>query len=172
MLRKRRGGFRSVSDFVEACAEDDSDESRRAIATLDWLGMLGREPVSSSSSVVDAFCDVLESKLQYQEHERDMVAMHHTIEASFEDGSEERHYSSLQVFGDEKMTAMAKTVGFPAAIAADLILSGSLRGEQGLLLPMEKKVYAPILEAVDREGISFEESVSVQSPLIQQDVKT
>lgn len=161
MLRNKRGGFLSVNDFVQACAEEDLDEARRAIETLEWLGILAGNSVSNSRSVVDAFCDVLESKLQYQQHERDMVAMHHTIEASFENGSEERHYSSLQVFGDPKMTAMSKTVGYTAAVSADLILSGSLRGERGLLLPTVQKIYEPVLAALDLEGVSFEESVSV-----------
>lgn len=161
MLRKKRGGFVSVDDFMQACAEEDTDEARRAIETLEWLGILGGNTVLNSRSIVDAFCDVLESKLQYEHDERDMVAMHHRIEGSFDDGSVEHHSSSLQVFGDAKMSAMSKTVGYTTAAAADLILSGSLRGERGLLLPTVRKIYEPILAAVDLEGISFEESVNV-----------
>jgi alpha-aminoadipic semialdehyde synthase len=162
LLRNKRGGSVSVDDFVQACAGEDIDEARRAIETLEWLGILGDDTVLNSRSVVDAFCDVLESKLQYEQDERDMVAMHHRIEASFDDGSVEHHSSSLQVFGDAKMSAMAKTVGYTTAAAADLILSGSLRGERGLLLPTVRNIYEPILTAVDLEGISFEESVNVQ----------
>jgi alpha-aminoadipic semialdehyde synthase len=170
MLRKQSAGFVSVDDFVRTCAGEDADEARRAIETLEWLGIIGGDTVCNSSrSVVDAFCDVLESKLQYEEHERDMVVMHHKIEASFDDGSEERHSSSLQVFGDAKMSGMAKTVGYTAAVAADLILSGSLRGERGLLLPTDRKIYQPVLEAVDLEGISFEESVKVHPPSMHQE---
>jgi alpha-aminoadipic semialdehyde synthase len=169
MLRKKRGEFVSVDDFVQACADEDLDEARRAIETLEWLGILGNDTVWNSRSIVDAFCDVLESKLQYEPHERDMVAMHHRIEASFDDGSVEHHSSSLQVFGDAKMSAMSKTVGYTTAAAADLILSGSLRGERGLLLPTVRKIYEPILASVDLEGISFEESVNVHPPSMHQE---
>jgi alpha-aminoadipic semialdehyde synthase len=168
-LRKKRGEFVSVDDFVQACANEDLDEARRAIETLEWLGILGSDTVWNSRSIVDAFCDVLESKLQYEQHERDMVVMHHKIEASFDDGSVERHSSSLQVFGNAKMSAMSKTVGYTTAAAADLILSGSLRGERGLLLPTVREIYEPVLAAVDLEGISFEESVNVSPQSMHQE---
>jgi saccharopine dehydrogenase-like NADP-dependent oxidoreductase len=91
-----------------------------------------------------------------------MVCMHHTIEAEFEDGAIEKHYSSLQAFGTEAtMTAMCKTVGYPAAIAADLVLGG-LGGKTGLLLPTTKDIYLPTLAVCANEGIVFEEHVKVK----------
>eukprot|EP00980_Cylindrotheca_fusiformis_P022409 scaffold9279_cov68-Cylindrotheca_fusiformis.AAC.1 len=57
--------------------------------------------------------------------------------AEFEDGSIEEHHSSLQAFGDNNtMSAMCKTVGFTAAVATELILSGDLDElNGGLYLP-------------------------------------
>lgn len=165
-LNRSRGGFSGMDDFVLACAGDDPDEARRVRECLDWLGMSGPRRVSrgpGDASVVDLFCRRLEEKLKYGTTERDMVVMHHAIGADFDDGSVEEHHSSLQVFGTEAtMTAMCKTVGYPAAVVADLVLRGSLGPKTGLLLPTTKDIYLPTLEAVRKEGIVFEEHVKVE----------
>jgi len=162
-LRRRRGGFESTRDFIEACAEDVPDNARRAMQALEWLGILEDEMVPKKSSVVDAFCAVLEEHLQYQPGERDMVLMHHKIEAEFDNGTREQHLSSLRVYGDARDSAMSKTVGYTAAASAELILDGALKEERGLMLPIQEQVYRPVLAKVENEGIRFEENVSVHS---------
>lgn len=169
LLRMRHGSFRHVDDFVRACADDDVAETKRAMETLRWLGILGNARLSTGGHIVDAFCDVLQEKLRYEEFERDMVVMHHTIDASFEDGTEERHFSSLRLFGGVSMSAMSKTVGYTTAAGATLILDGGLAGERGLVLPTSPRVYGPILQMVDLEGISFDESVDRHPAPIRQD---
>ena len=162
-LRMRRGGFAHLEDFLLACADDDMDIAAGAKECLQWLGMDGNLKITdTSASVVDQFCNILEQKLQYKESERDMVVMHHAIGVIFEDGTKEHHQSSLQAFGDESMTAMCKTVGYPTAAATELILNGSLDDHRGLLLPTSKSVYEPILDSVKREGIVFNECVNVE----------
>ena len=163
-LRLRRGGFKNIDDFLLACADDDEDSAARTKECLEWLGMTGKASIPEANTVLDLFCIILEKRLQYQKNERDMVVMHHTILAQFEDGKIEQHQSSLQAFGDKSMSAMCKTVGYTAAAATNLILNGSLRRQKGLLLPTSKEIYNPILEAVKREGIVFSENVSVERP--------
>ena len=60
------------------------------------------------------------------------------------------------------MTAMCKTVGFTTAAAADLVLTKNLG--PGLVLPTEKHIYLPILEAVKQEGIVFDETFDIKEP--------
>jgi saccharopine dehydrogenase-like NADP-dependent oxidoreductase len=61
-------------------------------------------------------------------------------------------------YGDPKSySAMAKTVGFPAAIAVRLLLDGVI-SQKGVIAPMDKAVYEPILYALENEGIKFTES--------------
>jgi hypothetical protein len=62
--------------------------------------------------MVQSFCDVLQQHLQFEEGERDMVLMHHDIKAIFNDGNVETHSCSLNLFGDENMTAMCKVCWF------------------------------------------------------------
>lgn len=166
-LRTRRGGFVNVSDFVLACADDDADKADCALHTLELLDMLGQNPIVKATTIADSFCEALERKLVYEEGERDMVLMHHTIEATFEDESQEVHHSSLKVFGDDSMSAMSKTVGFTAAASAELILDGFLKNESGLILPTNRNVYLPVLENLELEGIVFDESVATYPPRLQ-----
>jgi alpha-aminoadipic semialdehyde synthase len=165
MLRMRKGGFESLDDFLLACADDDMDTARRAKECLEWLEMTGDSPVPNADSLLDLFCSILEEKLQYGPDERDMVAMHHTIDAQFEDGRIEHHQSRLRAFGDSSMSSMCKTVGYTTAAATDVMLSGVLDGQTGLLLPTTKVIYKPILDAVEKEGIVFSDTCTVEQPL-------
>jgi saccharopine dehydrogenase-like NADP-dependent oxidoreductase len=167
-LRIRRGEFESLDDFLLACADGDKDVARRAKECLEWLEMTGSSPAPNADSLLDLFCNILEAKLQYGPDERDMVVMHHAIDAQFEDGSIEHHQSSLQAFGDPSMSAMCKTVGYTTAAATDVMLSGVLDGQTGLLLPTSKLIYKPILEAVEREGIVFSDTVTVHPSVVGQ----
>jgi len=159
-LRASRGGFDSVDDFIRACADDDNSRADQALNALQWLGMLGEKNLSAGT-IVDAFCQALEQKLVYREGEHDLVLMHHTIDASFGNGDEERHFSSLYVLGDDSMSAMSKTVGFTAAASAELILDGNLNNKRGLLMPTDPSIYLPVLDRLELEGIIFSESADV-----------
>ena len=158
-LRASRGGFESVPDFIRACADDDNERADQALKALHWLDMLGESPLGART-VVDCFCHALERKLVYNDGEHDLVLMHHTIDASFENGDDERHRSSLYVLGDDSMSAMAKTVGFTAAAAAELIVNGDLQGRRGLLMPTDPTIYLPVLRKLEHESISFTETVT------------
>lgn len=158
-LRKKAGSSRSMEDFLLKCARDDQQLADRAKDALRWLEMEGGTKLTNDKSIIDSFCAVLEQHMEFGPEERDMVAMHTAIEATFDDGRKEMHQSSMLAFGDEKMSAMCKTVGVPAAAAADLIMSGDLDDFKGLVLPTDKRVYQPILDTCEKEGISFEETV-------------
>jgi len=54
-----------------------------------------------------------------------MIIMRHEIEASFPSGKRETHHVDLVEYGNpNKYSAMAKTVGYPCAIAARMLLLG------------------------------------------------
>jgi len=56
-------------------------------------------------------------------------------------------------------TAMAFTVGLPVAMATRLVTLDLIQ-ERGVLLPMRKEVYAPILAELAEWGIRFDERLS------------
>jgi len=54
---------------------------------------------------------------------------------------------------------MAKTVSLPAAIGAKMALEGKLDGNLGMMRPLEKDVYGPILKELRRLGLFSRYSV-------------
>ena len=156
---RRRAGVSSNEELLLKSAKGNKELADRTKDSLMWLQMDDGTSLSDTESIIDSFCDVLTKHLEFGAEERDMVAMHTAIEATFEDGKKELHQSSLLAFGDDKMSAMCRTVGFPTAAAADLVMSGELVDMKGLVLPTDKRVYQPILDACEKEGISFDETV-------------
>lgn len=49
---------------------------------------------------------------------------------------------------------MAELVGMPCALATELVLSGALPG-RGVIRPIAKEVYEPLLAGLQSHGISF-----------------
>ena len=84
-----------------------------------------------------------------------MIILQHRFRISVD--GEERSLSSTMVDygrpGGE--SAMSRTVGLPAAIGADMILSGDLDGESGVMIPTLPKIYLPALDRLARLGIEF-----------------
>eukprot|EP00624_Nannochloropsis_granulata_P005946 evm.model.NODE_42378_length_25727_cov_25.663311.1 len=147
----------------------------RVLGALGWLGLGMGEgvslPLSGSLSVIDAFSALLEEKLKYAPGEVDMVAMRHDIIVAHggQRGEEERHHhhtSTLLVYGNERDSAMAMTVGKTAAVATDLVLRGELQKDKifGVLAPTLPQIYLPMLDRLAEEGLVFDERCQVVVP--------
>ncbi|HEX2846282.1 MAG TPA: saccharopine dehydrogenase C-terminal domain-containing protein [Chitinophagaceae bacterium] len=108
-------------------------------------------------SAADLLQVAVETKLGLQPGDKDMIVMLH--EFGYEEvGKPANIQSSLVVKGEDSLrTAMAKTVGLPLAIAAKLILRGTLK-LTGLHIPTDKEIYEPVLKELAENGISFVES--------------
>ncbi|MFT6761322.1 MAG: saccharopine dehydrogenase-like NADP-dependent oxidoreductase, partial [Psychroserpens sp.] len=99
---------------------------------------------------------ILEKKWSMKPEDKDMIVMWHKI-GFIKDGQKFVTESSMVVKGDdEHNTSMAKTVGLPLAIATRMILENRIT-TRGVLLPLSKNVYEPVLEELSKNGISFKE---------------
>lgn len=100
---------------------------QQALQTIDWLKLQSDNPISKPSTALDELSKILEKRLKFDHHERDMICLHHVFGAEVA-GKQEVHTSTLVAYGDgpDGYSAMAKTVSLPAAIGADLILQGNL----------------------------------------------
>lgn len=118
------------------------------------------EPVDipASGAPIDALCSLLQKKLVFGQDERDMVIMQHRFDIEWSKEQKETRYATLIEYGTVGgYTAMAKTVGMPTAIAADLILTGTAKG-RGVIAPLTKDLYEPILQQLeDKAKIVFKE---------------
>ena len=158
---QRRAGVDNFDDFLLHCANGNPENAARAAECLDFLGMSGDAPIAYPDNLVASFCETLATKCKFEEDERDLVLMHTSIQAAFEDGVHEEHRSSLQAYGDAKASAMSKTVSYTAAAATEVLLNEKAPVAGGLLLPTTKELYLPILKALETEGVKFKEDVRV-----------
>ncbi|KAM9633974.1 alpha-aminoadipic semialdehyde synthase, mitochondrial isoform 3-T4 [Morphnus guianensis] len=125
------------------------------LEAVEWLGLLGDEPVPAADSIVGALAKHMERKLPFGAGERDMIVMRNEIGLRHPSGHLEDKFVDLVVYGDNKgYSAMAKTVGYPTAIAAKMVLDGEIDAK-GMVIPLMKNVYGPILERVRAEGIVY-----------------
>ncbi|OAD69755.1 hypothetical protein PHYBLDRAFT_116084 [Phycomyces blakesleeanus NRRL 1555(-)] len=115
-------------------------------------------------SPLDAFSVLLAHQLQYLPGERDMVAMHHEFGIEHSSGKKETVTSTLIHYGNDHHTAMAKTVGLPAAMTTELVLDNKIP-ERGILRPTSSHVYLPVLDQLEHVGVQFVESVQASHPI-------
>lgn len=129
---------------------------------LKWLGLFDTDPCNAPGHTsADALVHLLRNKLVLPPDARDMVVIQHDLTVCYpqEDDRRERIIATFKHFGDAGgMTAMAKTVGLPAALAAKLILTGELP-LTGSHLPTHERIYSSILRELEREGLGFEQRV-------------
>lgn len=132
---------------------------------LQWLGLFDDTPVFPSPTTqtytpAQLLQKLLESKWSLAAGDKDMCVMLHVMDHTL-NGRNYRTQSSMVAIGqDEVYTAMAKTVGLPAAIAVKHILSGSWH-MRGVVTPVHSDIYTPVLkELADVHGIHFVEKVT------------
>ncbi|KAI8992221.1 Saccharopine dehydrogenase-domain-containing protein [Pilobolus umbonatus] len=114
-------------------------------------------------SALDLFSTLLSKRLKYEQGEKDMVAMHHEFGIEHRNGTKEILTSTLIKYGNNQHTAMADTVGLPAAMTVDLVLDNKIP-ERGVLRPTQPHVYLPILDQLEMNGIKFiEKSIPFHS---------
>ncbi|CAB1414611.1 unnamed protein product [Pleuronectes platessa] len=156
LLCKQIGLSSSLSQaaFEEAVYEHIEKDDFR-MDSLRWFGMLSDEAVPQADSVLAALTKHLEAKLSFNKGERDMIILRNDVGVRHPTGELETKHVSLVVYGDPNgFSAMAKTVGYPAAIAARMVLDGEIN-TKGLVAPMTKDVYGPILDRLRQEGLRF-----------------
>lgn len=128
-----------------------------ALEALAWLGLFSAEPLPiQHGGAIDVVTACMLARMGYAENERDMLILRHEFGAAYADHSE-MITSTLLAYGiPGGDSAMARTVGLPAAIAARLLLEGTLQ-RRGVLIPILPEVFEPLLAELERHGIVFEE---------------
>ncbi|NXI43943.1 AASS protein, partial [Galbula dea] len=130
-------------------------KDKSQLEAVEWIGLLSDEPVPAAETIVGALAKHMEMKLPFGTGERDMIVMRNEIGLRHPSGHLEDKFIDLVVYGDSNgYSAMAKTVGYPTAIAAKMVLDGEIDAK-GMVIPLRKDVYGPILERIRAEGIVY-----------------
>ncbi|XP_025093676.1 alpha-aminoadipic semialdehyde synthase, mitochondrial-like [Pomacea canaliculata] len=140
--------------------------SHSRLDTLKELGLLSDTKVDKKGTPIDTLCHYLQQKLSYAPGERDMVIMVNELQSEFPRQSDSAHQQqevttvSLLEYGDiDGHSAMAKTVGYPSALAVEMILNGEIHAK-GVIIPTMEDVYKPVLSRLQQLGIMAKVSTS------------
>jgi saccharopine dehydrogenase-like NADP-dependent oxidoreductase len=125
---------------------------------FEWLGLFeDNEPIGLKNATPAQLLEkILVGKWKLNENDKDMLVMHHEFEYSI-DNIRKRIISSMVNIGENQVyTSMSNTVGLPVAICGKMVLNETLKAK-GVLIPVEKEIYDPILRELENYGITFQE---------------
>ncbi len=129
------------------------------MSKLQWLGIFDDAALEiNEGSPAVALQKLIEKKWKLDATDKDMIVMWHRFYYT-QNNQRFELQSSLITLGDDPVyTAMSKTVGLPMAIAAKMILNGSMK-LKGVHLPVIAEIYEPILKELEGLDIRFVEHV-------------
>ncbi|MEE3226306.1 MAG: saccharopine dehydrogenase family protein [Bacteroidota bacterium] len=99
---------------------------------------------------------ILEDQWTLEETDKDMIVMYHKFGYEINGEKKQIDATMVSVGTNQTYTAMAKTVGLPVSIAAVKILNKEIT-TPGVQLPIQREVYNPILDELEKNGIVFKE---------------
>ena len=128
------------------------------IKNLRFLGLFDQEPSGCQGhTVADMLAHLLEQRLAPKAGDHDMVILVHQMDVQYParpTACERVTYTMVDTGDALGMSAMAKTVGLPTALAAEMMLRGDLQ-LAGCLLPTHDAIYKPVLAQLKDEGLRF-----------------
>jgi saccharopine dehydrogenase-like NADP-dependent oxidoreductase len=134
-------------------------EDDQAMQKLLWTGLLGNDLIPlEHASPAQIVQELLERKWKLEAADKDMVVMHHIFEYSINDKNQTLRSSLVVIGKNQTETAMAATVGLPAAIAVRLLLNNKI-SKRGVVVPVHKELYEPILKELKEHQITFVEEI-------------
>ncbi len=131
------------------------------IKQLQWLGLFDDKQIPFSKGTnADVILGLMQEKMAYEDHEKDMIIVHNEAIVEFDNRMEKR-IATMKVEGRPfGHSAMARAVGLPSAIASRLILEGAIRAK-GVLKPITEEIYKPVLAELAENGYKFEHKTQV-----------
>lgn len=149
-------GKQSTKDKLVAFMGNEFDNE--SFSKIEWLDIFGDRKIRlSSATPAQILQDLLEEKWMLKPQDKDMIVMQHQFEYTSKTGNKNKLFSSLVVKGEDQVyTAMSKTVGLPLAITSKLIMQGKIEA-RGVVIPVSKEIYEPLLTELETLGIVFEE---------------
>ncbi len=130
---------------------------------MEWLGFFEETKIElDMASPAEVLQKILEVKWLLEKEDKDMIVMQHQFIYTLNNKQHELHASFVTLGEDDVYTGMAKTVGLPVGIATKLILSDAIKSK-GVVLPVIKEIYGPVLDELEAHGIRFVEEIISES---------
>lgn len=147
---------KSIEDkLAEVLQLSKDDES---LQKLLWIGLQEDENINTKETLTSA--QILQKKLEQKwkiaPQDKDLVLMQHQFQYELQN-KKYQITANLIVKGENAThTAMSKTVGLPLAIATKLVAENKIQ-EYGVMIPIHKQWYEPILAELKHFDIIFQE---------------
>jgi saccharopine dehydrogenase (NAD+, L-glutamate forming) len=124
---------------------------------LVWLGIFENKKIGlKEASPAQILQKILQEKWSLSSIDKDMIIMWHRVSYTI-DKIEKKLISHMAYIGkDSHITAMSDTVGLPLGIATKMLLNGSIK-TRGVVLPLDKQIYNPVLKELKDYGVDFVE---------------
>ncbi|KAJ8047092.1 Alpha-aminoadipic semialdehyde synthase, mitochondrial [Holothuria leucospilota] len=117
------------------------------------LDLLSDQVIYKFPTPMETFVYHLGQRLSYLEDERDLVIMRHQVGIEHANKTPGMEEVSLTLYGEPYgLSAMAKSVGYPAAIATRMLLEDEIH-QKGVIIPLSKDIYRPMLNRLKAEDI-------------------
>jgi saccharopine dehydrogenase-like NADP-dependent oxidoreductase len=160
-LRELTAGLLGVSPGADLarvlCERWDLPLDAKPITDLEWLGLLGDDPLPAGKGTpIDILTALMQAKMAYKPGERDLLIMQHEFVAQYADHREAITATMIDYGIPHGDTSMSRTVGLPAAIAVRLILQGKI-DLTGVHVPVIPEIYEPVLAELRELGIGLTE---------------
>ncbi len=156
-------------DFIEAylphyyglsteeifCKHLNIDTNSDIFKKFEWLGMFEKTPIKlSNATPAQILQSIIEPKWKFEENDKDMIVMQHKFIYALDSRKYERKSTMVKIGENKIHTAMSTTVGVPLAIAVKLFLTGEIQAK-GVIIPIEKHIYTPLLKELEKYNIKF-----------------
>jgi saccharopine dehydrogenase (NADP+, L-glutamate forming) len=129
------------------------------ITRLKWSGLFDAQPVGlDRGTPAQVLEHILNKRWKLNTEDKDLIVMWHRFVYKIGEVTKEIQASLVAKGDDSIYTAMAKTVGLPLGIAATLLLEGKIK-LRGVVIPVDKEIYEPILARLAGFGIVLEERI-------------
>ena len=129
---------------------------------FEWLGIFEKTENFGfeDASPAQLLEKLLVQKMSLDVGDKDMLVMYHEFEYTL-NGENRLIVSSMINEGEDQVyTSMSNTVGLPVGICAKMILTDEIH-DSGVLLPVKKNIYEPILNELKEYQIKFTEVESI-----------
>ncbi len=156
-------GFESNSLKKSIKTKFNIGDNHVGLKAIEWLGVLDEKLIPLKiGSAFDLISNLMIDKMMMKDSERDMVIMQHILNITKPNGEKETIVSRMLNYGNEEYSSIAKTVALPAAIGVKLILDKKIL-DTGVLIPIKKSIYKPILAELKNFGIEMTENIETEN---------
>jgi len=137
------------------------DVNSDLIKRFQWLGLFDDEQIAISKGAnADVLVDLMQRRLSYEPHEKDMIIIHNELLVEFHNRIERRMITMRVEGRPYGHSAMARAVSLPAAFASRNIIEGTIRAK-GVVMPTTEEIFKPVLIELAENGFSFEQHMEV-----------